>query len=152
VTSSQSETILKEFTKVLSVDVETLVSDYSGTAILRKMLYVDDLDVDDLEIKKFKGGTKDFQKEFKFGVPNHSELEPHHILAKRNGNSAAKCRLPTLKLVNARILLRYHLSRNGLELEDLHNPLQIKLVLRKFTYPIRKVGGISSKKSLSEHT
>ena len=27
------------------------------------------------------------------GVPKHSELEPHHFVAERNGKSASKCRL-----------------------------------------------------------
>jgi len=29
----------------------------------------------------------------KFGVPKHSELEPHYLVAKRTGNSASKCGL-----------------------------------------------------------
>ena len=46
--------------------------------------------------------TRIFRKEFKFGVPKHSDLEPHPLLAKRNGNSAVNAARLRLKDLNVR--------------------------------------------------
>ena len=35
----------------------------------------------------------DFERKFKFGVAKHSELEPNHCLAERNGSSPTNCAL-----------------------------------------------------------
>ncbi|HKY29010.1 MAG TPA: hypothetical protein VJM12_13810, partial [Pyrinomonadaceae bacterium] len=45
----------------------------------------------------------------KFGVPKHSDLEPHSLLAEGNRKSASKRRLIAKDSLNAAFLLRYPL-------------------------------------------
>jgi hypothetical protein len=40
--------------------------------------------------RKSDCGTSDFNLLMTFGVPKHSELQPHRFLAKRDGDSAAE--------------------------------------------------------------
>jgi len=48
----------------------------------------------------------------KFGVPNGSELEPHRLMAKRDGDSSAKWRLIAPSLVKSCLRSRYHIYQN----------------------------------------
>jgi hypothetical protein len=54
-------------------------------------------------------------REFKFGVPKHSDFEPDSFLVKGNGNVTAKCALIALDLVKPAIPCGDHLSHDVLE-------------------------------------